>query len=158
MITLIAAIGKNNEIGFKNKMPWRLPEDMRHFVSYTMGKMLVMGYNTYESIGKPLPGRRSIVITHRELPMSEDLVIPARSIEEALSLEQHYPELVIIGGASVYNQVINIANKLVITHIDAEFKADTFFPTIDPQIWKVEDVVDSCNKNYDFRFTTYTRN
>ena len=158
MITLIAAIGRNNEIGFKGRFPWKnIPEDLKHFKSYTMGKMLIMGYKTYESIGKPLPGRRSIVITHHKLEFAEDLVIPAHSIEEALSLKQHYPELVVIGGSTIYNQTIDIATKLVITHIEADFQADTFFPTIDLAVWKINSVVESYDKNYDYKFVEYTK-
>jgi dihydrofolate reductase len=159
MITLIAAIGRNNELGIRNGMPWKnIPEDLRHFKSYTMGKMLVMGYKTYQAIGKPLPGRRSIVVTHRELPISEDLVIPAHSLEDALSLKEHYAELVVIGGGTIYNQTIDTADKLVITHIDADFEADVFFPKIDLSVWKINSVVESYDKNYDYKIVEYVRN
>lgn len=159
MITLIAAIGLNNELGNKNGMPWEnIPEDLRHFKSYTMGKMLIMGYNTYVAIGKPLPGRRSIVVTHHQLAMSEDLVIPAHSVEEALSLKEHYSELVVIGGGKIYEQTIGLADKLIITHIDANFEADVFFPEIDLSIWKINSMIESCDKNYDYKFIEYIRN
>jgi dihydrofolate reductase len=158
MITLIAAVGRNNEIGFKNHLPWKkIPEDMKHFMDYTMGKMLVMGYNSYVAIGKPLPGRRSIVVTHHQLSTSEDLVIPAHSIEEALSLKQHYPELVVIGGGVIFKETIGIANKLIITHIEADFEADVFFPEIDLSIWKINSVVESYDRNYDYKFVEYIR-
>jgi len=127
MITLIAAIGRNREIGFENKLLWNILEDMKHFKEYTMGKVVIMGYNTFQSIGKILPGRKTIVITHRDLG---NLAITAKDIESALSVQNCYPELVIIGGASIYNQTIEHADKLVITHVDAEFTADTFFPEI----------------------------
>jgi dihydrofolate reductase len=127
-------------------------------MNYTMGKMLVMGYNSYVAIGKPLPGRRSIIITHRELATSEDLVIPAHSIEAALSVEQHYPELVVTGGGVIYKETIGLADKLIITHIDADFEADVFFPEIDLSVWKINSVIESCDKNYDYKFVEYIRN
>src|SRR4051812_12063124 len=103
MITLIAAIGRNNEIGYLNKLLWRIPEDMKHFKEYTMGKVIIMGSNTYASIGcKPLPGRKSIVISSAATPGA----VHAKDIESALSIDHCYPELVVIGGASVYNQTI----------------------------------------------------
>lgn len=156
MITLIAAIGRNNEIGLRNNLLWNIPGDMRHFKDYTMGKMLVMGSNTFASIGnKPLPGRRCIVVSSRDLHGSA--AIPAKSITEALSVEHCYDELVVIGGASIYEQTIGLANKLVITHIDAEFTADTFFPVIDNSVWKVSNSVDCCGEIYNYRFVEYRR-
>jgi len=157
MITIIAAIGRNRGIGFNNKLLWNIPEDMKHFKSYTMGKMIIMGHKTFESIGKPLPGRRCVVITHGRLALSEDLVIPAHSIAEALSIREHYPELVVIGGESIYNQTIDIADKLVITEVNAEVEADVFFPLIDSGIWKINSVIESYDKNYDYKFVEYIR-
>ncbi len=156
MITLIAAIGRNNEIGLGNKLLWNIPEDMKHFKSYTMGKVVVMGSNTFLSIGmKPLPGRKCVVISHRDLHGCA--AIPAKSIDDALSIEHCYNELVIIGGASVYNQTIGIADKLVITHIDSEFTADTYFPMIDPRLWKINSEVVGNDANFDYRFVEYIR-
>jgi dihydrofolate reductase len=141
MITLIAAIGRNREIGYKNKLLWHIPEDMRHFKSYTMGKVVIMGSNTFLSIGsKPLPGRKCIVISSQDFHGCA--AVPAKSIDAALSVDYCYPELVIIGGASIYDQTIDRADKLVITHVDAEFQADTFFPEIDLLKWKINSVVD----------------
>jgi dihydrofolate reductase len=157
MITLIAAIGKNNEIGFKNKLLWNIPEDMKHFKSYTMGKVIIMGARTFASIGsKPLPGRRNIVITSQDLHCTT--AIRAKSIEDALSVEHCYDELVIIGGEQIYSQTINRANKLVITHVDSEFKADRFFPNIDPTAWKINSSIESKNDSYGYRFVEYIRN
>lgn len=136
MITLIAAIGRNNEIGFDNKLLWNIPEDMRHFKNYTMGKVLIMGRKTFVSIGsKPLPGRKCIVISTQDL---NGMAIRAGNVDDALSIDYCYPELVVIGGASIYRQTIDRADKLVITHIDSEFKADTFFPKIDLTSWSLD--------------------
>ena len=157
MITLIAAIGRNREIGYNNKLLWNIPEDMRHFKSYTMGKVVIMGKNTFSSLGhKPLPGRRNIVISHNKCNTTD--VIYARSIDDALSIEHCYDELVVIGGSSIYNQTIDRADKLVITHIDADFTADTFFPEIDLTKWKINSSIDGNNETYNYRFVEYVRN
>lgn len=156
MITIIAAIGRNNEIGLNNQLLWKIPEDMRHFKQYTLGKVVIMGRKTFESIGnKPLPGRKCIVVSRQDL---HGLSIRAKTVTEALSIDYCYPELVVIGGASVYNQTIALADKLVITHIDADFEADTFFPKIDPLIWKINIVVDSNDELHKYKFIEYVRN
>ena len=155
MITLIAAIGRNGEIGLNNKLLWSIPEDMKHFKSYTMGKTVIMGFKTFHSIGKALPGRKNIVITSRDLGGA---AIPARSINAALSVENCYPELVIIGGASIYNQTIELADKLVITHVDANFEADVYFPTIDLTKWSINSILESKNDSYSYKFVEYIRN
>lgn len=156
MITLLAAVGRNNEIGLGNKMPWNIPGDMKHFKSYTIGKVIAMGSNTFASIGnKPLPGRKCIVLSSGGLA---GLAIRAKTIDDIFSIDHCYPEIVIIGGASVYGQTIARADKLVITHIDAEFKADTFFPIIDLTIWKINSIIDGSDETYKYRFVEYIRN
>lgn len=154
MITLIAAIGRNNEIGFKNQLLWNIPEDMKHFKSYTLGKVVIMGSNTFMSIGKPLPGRKNIVVSSQPLMG----VMVAKDIEGALSIEHCYDELVIIGGASIYRQTIDLASKLIITHVDKEFEADVFFPQIDLTKWKINSTLEGSNETYTYRFVEYIRN
>lgn len=155
MITLIAAIGQNNEIGYNNKLLWHIPADMKHFKEYTMGKVMVMGGKTYASIGsKPLPGRKSIVVSSTSAPGA----VHAKDIESALSVSHCYPELVVIGGASIYNQTIDLADKLVITHVDAAFHADTFFPQIDMNKWMINSVVEGKDDNFNYKFIEYIRN
>ena len=154
MITLIAAIGRNRELGLNNQLLWKIPEDMKHFREYTTGKVVVMGRKTFESIGsKPLPNRENVVISSIEYSD----VVSADNIDTALVLQYIRPEVVIIGGASIYNQTIGIADKLVITHIDADFDADTFFPKIDLDKWKINNVVESGNEEYNYRFVEYIR-
>lgn len=154
MITLIAAIGRNRELGLNNQLLWEIPEDMKHFREYTTGKVVIMGRKTFESIGlKPLPNRENVVISSTEYSN----VISADNIDTALVLQYIRPEVVIIGGASIYNQTIGIADKLVITHIDADFEADTFFPVIDLNKWKINNVVESGNKKYNYKFVEYIR-
>lgn len=155
MITLIAAIGRNNEIGYNNQLLWNIPEDMKHFKTYTMGKVVIMGRRTFESIGKALPGRKTIVVSSRNI---NNTAIRATSIESALSVDHCYPELVVIGGEMLYEQTIGLADKLVITHIDAEFSADAFFPKIDLKVWKINKSVESKDDNYNYKFVEYIRN
>jgi dihydrofolate reductase len=153
MITLIAAIGRNNEIGLGNKLLWHIPEDLKHFKKYTLGKVVIMGHNTFTSIGrKPLPGRKCIVISTQDL---HGAAIRAKSVKDALSIEHCYPEIVVIGGASVYAQTIEFADKLVITHVDIECEADTFFPNIDSALWRISSETSSSDDNHRYRFVEY---
>lgn len=155
MITLIAAVGKNNEIGLNGKLLWNIPEDMAHFKSYTLGKMIVMGSNTFASIGnKPLPGRKCVVVSSHGLA---GLAVHAKTIDSALSIEHCYPEIVVIGGASIYEQTIDRASKLVITHVDAQFKADTYFPDIDLSKWMINTSTDGDNGTYKYKIVEYVR-
>ena len=157
MITLIAAIGKNGELGYKNRLLWNISEDLRHFKNYTMGKVIVMGANTFSSIGsRALPGRKNIVVTSQNLHCLSAIAAP--NIEQALSLEHCYDEIVVIGGASVYQQTIDFADKLVITHVEAEFTADTFFPKIDMMQWKINSSICSSDENYNYSFVEYLKN
>lgn len=154
MITLIAAIGRNNELGFKNKLLWNIPDDMAHFKSYTMGKVVIMGRKTFASIGKELPGRRNVIISSYNCG---SIGIAAHSIDAALSIENCYDELVVIGGASIYEQTIDRADKLVITHIDAEFEADAFFPLVNLTEWSANVKVDKIDVQYSYKIIEYTR-
>jgi len=138
MISLIAAIGKNNELGKKNALLWHLPADLKHFKEITSLHAVIMGRKTFESIGRPLPNRRNIVITRdvnykKDLPTEAGGVELVYSLNEALNLfPDQNEEIFIIGGAEIYKQTMPIADKLYITHIDAEdSEADSFFPEID---------------------------
>jgi dihydrofolate reductase len=154
MITLIASIGRNNELGFENKLLCHIPGDIKHFKSYTTNKVVVMGANTFLSIGRPLPGRKNVVITSKSLLG----VIVAENVQSALSIEYCYDEIVVIGGASVYKQTIDLADKLLITHVDAEFTADTFFPAIDLTKWMINSIIEGSDETYKYRFVEYIRN
>lgn len=136
MISLIAAIGRNNELGKENKLLWSLPADMKHFKDITTLHTVIMGRKTFESIGRPLPNRRNIVIT-RDLTYKKDGIEVAHSLAGALDLiKDNNEEIFIIGGAQLYKDTIDITDKLYITHIDAEDKdADAFFPEIIPIVW-----------------------
>jgi dihydrofolate reductase len=138
MISLIAAIGKNNELGKGNDLLWRLPNDQKFFRETTKGHPVIMGRKTFESLGRPLPNRRNIVITRDKTYVRQGVDI-VHSLEEAINLakeEKSDKEIFIIGGAEIYKQAMPLAGRLYITHIESEHKeADTFFPEIIPVVW-----------------------
>ncbi len=146
ILSLIAGIGKNNELGLGNLLLWDLPRDMKHFRDTTKGHAVIMGRKTFESIGRPLPNRRNIVIT-RDTSYMKDGIEVANSLEEALRLasldqgknfeeNQEEIEVFVIGGAEIYKQAITKAGRLYITHVNSVFDADAFFPAIDANFWK----------------------
>ena len=128
-ISVIAAVGKNREIGFQNKLIWDIPEDLKHFRAITTGHPIIMGRNTYLSIGKALPNRTNIVLS--DTPLDGADISIASNLEEAVFISKNSPgneEIFFIGGAYVYTQALPLADKLYLTLIDAEAEADTFFP------------------------------
>lgn len=133
MISLIVAHDENRVIGYQNELPWYLPGDLKYFKQMTMGKPMIMGRKTFESIGRPLPGRRNIVITRNENYAAEGTEV-VRSLEEALALVEGEKEVMIIGGAQIFEQAMAIADRLYITFINHTFNGDTYFPTYDD--WK----------------------
>ncbi len=161
MISLIAAIGKNNELGKGNALLFSMPADMKHFKNTTSLHTVIMGRKTFESIGRPLPNRRNIVIT-RNMNYKPEGVEVAHSLAEALDLlPNQNEEIFIIGGAELYKQTMPIADKLYITHVDAEDKkADVFFPEIIPIVWNEathqEHKKDEKNP-YNYTFSVYER-
>jgi dihydrofolate reductase len=138
MTTLVVAIAKNRAIGLNNQMPWHLPEDLQHFKKTTFGHTLIMGRKTFESIGKPLPGRRTIVLT-RDSTWRHDGCETANSLAKALQLAGTTPERhpFIVGGANVYEQAIKegLVDLMVVTEIAIEPNADAFFPEINQLQW-----------------------
>ena len=140
-ISIIAAMGKNREIGYKNELLWKLPNDMKFFRATTMGKPILVGRKTFESFGgKPLPGRTNIVITQDKDYHREGAEI-VHSIEEALSKGKTASapddEIMIIGGASFYEQLLPLSDRLYLTYVDGEFTADSWFPEFDEAQWQV---------------------
>ncbi len=127
IISMIVAMAKQRIIGKDNEMPWHLPADFNWFKRCTMGKPIVMGRKTFESIGRPLPGRRNVVIS-RNAELAIEGVDVVRSIEEALALLEGHDEVMIIGGGSIYQSCLPLASKLYLTFIDAEIEGDTQFP------------------------------
>ncbi len=160
MITIIVATDRNNGIGYNNGLLANIPGDLKRFREITMGHSLIMGKKTWESLpNKPLAGRQNIVITDNELDCF-NCADTARSIEEAVSLCRPGNEIFIIGGGSVYRQFMAQADRLMVTHIDAEYTADTFFPEISPDEWYVsenEDFLSEDPSQISFSYTTYLR-
>ena len=136
MITLIAAISKNNALGKDNDLIWRLPADLKRFKKVTSGHHILMGRNTFESIGKPLPNRTSVIITRNNHYEKEGCLI-ANSIEEAIEITEG-KDAFIIGGAQIYKEALalDLVGQLDITLVHQEFESDVFFPEIDATIWK----------------------
>jgi dihydrofolate reductase len=131
-VTLIAAVARNGVIGADGGIPWHLPEDFAHFKATTLGHTLVMGRATYESIGRPLPGRTTIVLT-RDPEWHADGVLTAGSLEEALGLAEG--DVYVAGGAAIYALAMPYADELLLSEIDLEPEGDTFFPGIDTAAW-----------------------
>lgn len=127
IISMIAAMAKDRIIGKDNDMPWHLPADFAWFKRCTMGKPVVMGRKTYESIGRPLPGRQNIVIS-RDVALEIEGVTTVTSVDEALSAAGEVEEVMIIGGGSIYQACLPRADKLYVTYIDADIDGDTQFP------------------------------
>lgn len=157
-ISLIAAIDEQGGIGVNNQLLTHLPADLKYFKSVTMGKPIIMGRRTYESIGKPLPGRRNIIISTTLTSQSEISVVA--KLDQALELTKNEPEVMVIGGGQLFAETINLATRLYITKIHHYFDADVFFPPIDQTIWecKQERWQSRDEKNqYDMTFTIYER-
>jgi dihydrofolate reductase len=132
-ISLIVAMDRNRVIGLKNRTPWRLPADLKYFKKTTMGKPLIMGRKTYESIGHPLPGRKNIVVTRNRLFSAEGCTV-VHTIEDALSYAGE-GEVMVIGGARLYEQLLPVADRLYVTLLETYFEGDTYFPEIDDKDW-----------------------
>lgn len=136
IVSIIVAIANNNAIGKNNQLLWHLSKDLKRFKSLTMGHPIIMGRKTFESIGRPLPGRRNIVISNTLAPM-ENLEI-AHSLHEAIDSCKSEKEIFIIGGGQIYAEAYPIANRIYLTKVDVNPEdADTFFPEIDVENWQI---------------------
>jgi len=147
---------RNRLIGNNNQLPWHLPADFAHFKSVTMGKPVIMGRKTYESIGKPLPGRTNIVLS-RDPDIRFEGVACVSSFEQALLLVADAEEVMVIGGSTIYEMLLPRANRLYLTYVDAEFEGDAWFPEFDKNQWfELESVLRKADEKnlYDCRFVT----
>lgn len=153
-------MGEKNEIGFENQLLWHLPKDLKHFKDITSGHPVIMGRKTYESIGKPLPNRTNIVVS-RQKDWFEEGILIVGSIKEAVKFAKKIDEEVfIIGGGNIYDQTMDVVDRLEVTLVKADLEADTFFPKINEKVWKKVNEVchEKDEKNqYDFCFQTYER-
>ena len=159
MISMIVAMAENRAIGKNNELLWHLPKDFQHFKSVTMGKPILMGRKTFESIGKALPGRKNIVITRDNNFTAEDIVI-VHSITAALEATEEFDDVMVIGGASFYEQMLPVTETLYLTVVHQDFEADAFFPEIKTEEWEVVEQVkhEADEKHaYPYSFITYRR-
>lgn len=164
-LAIVAAVAENGTIGRLNDLPWRLPEDLKYFKRVTMGHPIVMGRNTFESIGKPLPGRTNIVVTRNER-WQVDGVEVAHSLDEALTLASQcacnmgVSSVMVIGGADLYRQVLPLVKWLYFTEVHAEVEGDAFFPELDYSQWSElarENFKADNNNPYAYSFVTLKR-
>lgn len=156
-ITLIAAIGKNRELGKNNDLIWSIPEDLKFFRDNTIGKNIVMGINTLNSLPKLLPNRKHIVLTHRDIKLDDSIVV-VHSIDELLNyIESLDEEVMIIGGARVYSQMIEYANKMLLTEIDEEAIADVYFPEFLVDDWDREELSNNQYNGIKYNHVLYRR-
>lgn len=159
MITIIAAAAENNALGKDNQLVWHLPNDFKRFKEITSGHYIIMGRKTFESFPKPLPNRTHIIITRQKNYKVENCIV-VNSIEKAIEACPKDETIFIIGGAEIYNQSINLADKIELTRVHANFEADAYFPEIDLNKWKLvfEDYHSKDEKhNFDFTFQTFVK-
>lgn len=142
-LSLIVAAAQNGVIGRNNQLPWHLPQDLKYFKATTLGKPIIMGRKTFESIGKPLPGRTNIVIT-RQQDWAAPGVLVAQNVEQALALgsdvrdenQQPVKEVMVIGGAEIYRHALAIADRVYLTRVHADVEGDAYFPELSDDMWK----------------------
>ncbi len=159
MVTIIAAVAENNALGKNNELIWHLPADLKRFKKVTNGHYIIMGRKTFESLGKPLPNRTTVIITRNTDYQAEGCIV-VNSLEEALIKAAAEDNVYILGGAEIYRQAIEIADVLDLTILHHSFEADAFFPKIDTSIWKEtkrEDFIADEKNAYDYSFVTYKR-
>ena len=161
MITIIAAIANNNALGKDNDLIWHLPADLKRFKRVTSGHHILMGRNTFESIGKPLPNRTTVIITRNDAYSKEGCLV-VNSIEKAIEVAQSDDHIYIIGGAQIYKQAMesDLVDQLDITQVHHEFEADVYFPEIDSEKWietEREDFKADEKNKYDYSFISYKK-
>lgn len=161
MLSLIVAKAENNVIGKDNKMPWHLPQDLQYFKAKTLGKPIVMGRKTFESLGRVLPGRPHIIITRNAEYQAPDNCYVVSSLGDALEqalrimpVDQH--EAVVIGGAQIYSEALAIVDRLYVTEVGLTPEGDTFFPEIDPTRWQSIESIEG-EGDIPHRFVTYNK-
>lgn len=158
MISVIVAVAENGTIGDKNTLLWHIKEDMKHFRSLTTGHPVVMGRKTYDSLGRPLPNRRNVVITRQDIAIEGCEI--AHSLEEALALFTPDEEVFVIGGAQIYAEAMPLADRFYLTVVEHPYEGDTAFPAWDREAWQLiesERFEQGESYPYPFRFETYER-
>lgn len=159
MIAIIVAVAENGAIGADNGLPWRLPDDLKRFKALSLGKPIVMGRRTFDSIGRPLPGRTNIVVS-RQAGLAIEGAIVARSLDDALVAAGAASEIVVIGGAEIFRQALPRTDTIHLTRVHARVAGDVFFPELDPAKWReaaVEHHAADERHLYAFSFVTLQR-
>ncbi len=152
MINIIVAMAPNRVIGKNNKLPWHIPDDLKNFKRLTTGNTVIMGRKTYESIGRPLPNRKNIVIS-TSMPTT-DVVTVCKSLQEGIMEAKLFgKDVFIIGGASLYEQIIPLADKMFISYVKRDYDGDVYFPEFDENEWEIEQKED----HPDFELVIYVR-
>lgn len=159
MISIIVAVAENGAIGTANRLPWHLPDDLKRFKALSMGKPIVMGRRTFDSIGKPLPGRTNIVVSRQSGLAAEGIVV-VHSLDQALAAAGAVPEIVVIGGADLFRQVLPRTDTIHLTRVHAHVAGEVFFPELDPAQWQesaLEHHPADARHQYAFSFVTLQR-
>jgi dihydrofolate reductase len=161
IISFVVAAANNNVIGKDNQLVWNLPNDMKFFKNVTWGMPIVMGRKTFESLGKPLPGRKNIILT-RQSDWNVPGTIAVKNFDDAefLVREMDVKEMMVIGGGEIFKMVFNKANRIYLTRVDAEPEGDAFFPAIDPKEWKLVSKKDheaDAKHAYNYSFQVWER-
>jgi len=159
LVSIIVAMDRNRLIGNKNQLPWHLPADLAHFKQVTMGKPIIMGRKTYESIGRPLPGRTNIVLS-RSSDFHAQGVVTANTLEQALDYAAAENEVMIIGGSTIYELALPRVDRLYMTYVESDYEGDAWFPEFDLEQWRIlasENHAADENNSSDYRFVTYER-
>ena len=160
MISFLVAVDKNRVMGIDNRLPWRLPADVKFFKEVTMGHPIVMGRKTYDSIGKPLPGRENIILT-RNVDYQPEGCTVIHTVEELIQyMKNKNDEVFVIGGAQLFKEIFPVADRLYITEIHHEFEGDTFFPEFEESEWTLsssEKGIKDEKNPYDYYFNVYDR-
>lgn len=157
-ISIISALARNRTIGINNTLPWRLPEDLKYFKALTLGHHILMGRKTWESIGRPLPGRTTVIITRSNYQAPEGVKI-AGSLKEAIDVCGEDEEIFFVGGAELYAQALPLADRLYLTEIQAEVEGDAWFPEYDRSQWQEvsRDRRHDEASGFDYHFVVYDR-
>ena len=153
MISIIVAASTNNVIGVQGELPWRLSDDLKRFKAVTMGKPIIMGRKTWESIGRALPGRQNIVITRQPDYLADGCDV-VESVDEAIAAAGDADEVMVIGGSQIYDMALPLASRLYLTRVHAEVEGDAFFPVVDESEWRlVSDESHTSDERNDFDFS-----
>lgn len=155
-ISMIVARSRNHVIGKDNQMPWKISADLQFFKKVTMGYPIIMGRKTWESIGRPLPGRRNIVVSRNSDYQANGAELVS-SLEEALQSLREFERVFVIGGQQLFNQAFPLADQLFITEIELEVEGDTFFEIPDPQNWQIVEQITASEGDIHFSYVTLNR-